>query len=214
MDPKAKTLLMLSFLASLTSYGWSADEPQQPQLPATVVRALDTYDADVQKAQADYRKEVDRAKAKATKAIEREQERATKAGDLELALAIKAKADAVDKHTAGGLAELDILGNKLKEEKAAAQLREVRKSLIEESWTYNWVGKVRKMEFRKDGSIGVGSHTNENKWTLDPTHMTLSINRADDTVFATLKYNPEKKEWRGLTITKVTVFVAIEEKTE
>lgn len=120
-------------LVAIMLPGWSGEVNTEPQLPAAVERALDTYDADVHRAQADYRKEVDRAKEKASRIIAREQERATKAGDLELALAIKAKAEAVDKHTAGGLAKLDILGNKIKEEQEITMIQESLK-LMEGAW--------------------------------------------------------------------------------
>jgi hypothetical protein len=145
--------------------GWSGEETPEPQLPAAVERALDTYDAEVQKAQSDYRKEVDRAKAKAAKAIEREQERATKAGDLEGALAIKAKAEELDKHTAGGLAELDILGNKIKKERAAAQLREVQQAIVGRWEAVSGIsGLKRTFTFRKDGTVSWerGNH----KWSV------------------------------------------------
>lgn len=155
-------ILMLFAAAPLSG---SEDDAAEPQLPAAIERALDGYDADVQKAQDDYRKEVDRAKAKAAKIITREQERATKAGDLELALAIKTKAEEVAKHTAGGLAELDILGNKIKEERAAAQLREVQEAIAGRWEAVSGIsGLKRTFTFKENGTVSWerGNH----KWSV------------------------------------------------
>ena len=106
-------LITLTFLFP----GWSGEEktePEQAPLPAAVIRALDTYDAEVDRAQVVYRKAVEKARAKALTAIDKEQTNVTKKGDLEMALAIKAKATELTKHNPGGLTEIDILGNKMK----------------------------------------------------------------------------------------------------
>lgn len=89
---------------------WAAES-----VPPGVARALDTYDREVLKAQTAYRAAVDRAKAKAVKVIDLEKQRATKAGDLEIALAVKKEADKLADHKPGGLADLDFLGNEMKE---------------------------------------------------------------------------------------------------
>lgn len=177
-------------LVAILLPGWSGEEaPAQPELPATVVRALDTYDAEVQKAQDDYRKAVDRAKDKAARTIEREQERATRDGNLEGALAIKSKAEELEKHNPGGLAKLDILGNKIKEERATKI-----KPLLGR-WdcippgnksSYHW-------EFTQDGEITGGARAY--RWKIEKKCLIVY----DDArpVVMTFPFPIVEKGWKG-----------------
>lgn len=94
MNRMTATILSLALAASAA---WAGDPPSKeaPPLPAPVVKAEETLDAAVSKAYAAYLKSVDAEVKKAQAALEKEKQAATKAGNLELALAIKAKQDAL-----------------------------------------------------------------------------------------------------------------------
>lgn len=87
----------------------------ETELPASVERALNSFDTSVLRAQARYRGEVESAKKQLLRTLDREMEQATKKGDLDLALAIRTKKEALADYTAGGLAELDFLGNEMED---------------------------------------------------------------------------------------------------
>lgn len=162
------------------------------ELPTNVERALNSFDADVLKAQTRYRDEVEDAKEGLIRTLDREMEQATKKGDLELALAIRSKKEALADYTAGGLAELDFLGNEMKEK----QKKKIALTLITGNWEYHWVGKTRKMSFNKDGKIGEGSHTNEFAWTLNKD-LILTIYNSNNDPFAVMAYSKATNSWQG-----------------
>lgn len=180
--------LVLLIVGTLCGLAWSAENPTSDQkLPSQVISALDTYDAMVLKSQEEYRQDVDRAKARASKLIERQLEYATKKGDLELALAIKAKLKALQEHRPGGLAEVDILGNKIKEERENKKM-----DLLLGNWSCTAGNISYSWKFNKDGSIS-GDHTF--KWKIEEN--TLIIYETGRPLIMSFPLPINAKNWVG-----------------
>jgi len=94
MNRVTATILSLALAASV---GWAADPPEKKEvpLPVPVVKAEEALETAVNKALAIYLKTVEAEVKKMQATLEKEKAAATRAGNLELALAIKAKQDAL-----------------------------------------------------------------------------------------------------------------------
>jgi hypothetical protein len=142
MNRVTATILSLALAASV---GWAADPPEKKEvpLPVPVVKAEEAMETAVNKALAIYLKTVEAEVKKMHATLEKEKAAATRAGNLELALAIKAKqdaltVDAVVTNAAGRGA--DLLGESGKVDLA---------KMIVGKW--NWTG--REFEFGPGGKI-------------------------------------------------------------
>jgi hypothetical protein len=94
MNRVTATILSLALAASA---GWAADPPEKKDvpLPPAVVNAENAALAAADKARSVYIKAIEAEVKKLQAALEKEKQAATKAGNLELALAIKAKQEAM-----------------------------------------------------------------------------------------------------------------------
>jgi len=94
MNKITTTLLAIALAASA---GWAADPPEKKEvpLPPAVVNAENAALAAADKARSVYIKAVEAEVKKLQAALEKEKQAATKAGNLELAMAIKAKQEAM-----------------------------------------------------------------------------------------------------------------------
>jgi len=94
MNRVTATILSLALAASV---GWAADPPEKKEvpLPVPVVKAEEAMETAVNRALAIYLKTVEAEVKKMQAALEKAKQDATKAGNLEIAMAIKAKQDAL-----------------------------------------------------------------------------------------------------------------------
>jgi hypothetical protein len=94
MNTLTKTLFALAFCVGSA---WAGDPPDKKEvpLPAPIVKAEEAMNDAVAKARANYLKQVEAEVKKLQATLEREKAAATRAGQLEVAMAIKAKQDAL-----------------------------------------------------------------------------------------------------------------------
>jgi hypothetical protein len=133
MNRLTSTLLAIALAASA---GWAADPPEKKDvpLPPAVVNAENAALAAADKARSVYIKAVEAEVKKLQAMLEKEKAAATRAGNLELAMAIKAKQDAmtVDAVVAKGAESGgDLLGGDFNEVENVVQV------LTSKKWIHN-----------------------------------------------------------------------------
>jgi len=147
MNRLTSTLLAITLAASA---GWAADPPEKKEvpLPAPVIKAEDAMNDAVNKARSVYIKAVEAEVKKLQAALEKEKQAATKAGNLELAMAIKAKQEAmtVDAVVAKGA------------ESGGDLLGEGKTDLDTPHWIGVWnITNITTLKISKDGTAFWGS---------------------------------------------------------
>jgi hypothetical protein len=149
---KGNTMKTLSFtLASLLlacgAFGADPPEKKEVQLPAPVIKAEDVMNDAVAKARTAYLKAVEAEVKRLQAVLEKEKAAATRAGSLELAMAIKAKQDALVVAEVAGKA-LEGAGELLGDGPKVDLMK-----IIVGNWNYTQGGETWQLSFNKNGTI-------------------------------------------------------------
>jgi len=107
-------------------------------------------------------------------------------GDLELALAIKAKAEELAQNNPGGLAKLDILGNALKEEAAKEAMKEISAKVAGKwSGTSGISGNNVTFDFKASGQVTCSAPIAKgiHRWKVDDEMANVAITDNDKPIF-------------------------------
>lgn len=188
MNRMTATILSLALAASAA---WAADPPSKeaPPLPAPVVAAENTMNAAVDKARAAYLKSIEAEVKKLQATLEKEKATATRNGNLDLALAIKAKQDALTLEAVVAEAGKKLSADELLGGDASVNLLNDKKIIVNGSIIF---------QFNSDGTFSRNKAGNaadmSGKWTFDGK--TLKILPKSNS-FLTFTYDKSTKTFKS-----------------